>query len=128
SDLLVAISAHLDAWPGGPGRRSNRGGPRRVVLIGLLESCKRAMGLPALAPALPNLQRSGHRAAVTPVGVEEPRSGRLATADADLPSLSYGHLVGDSTGPAQRGKQGASRAPRRRASHGRSERWRHPGV
>src|SRR5205823_12018479 len=25
SDLLVAISAHLDAWPGGPGRRSNRG-------------------------------------------------------------------------------------------------------
>ena len=38
-----------------------------------------------------------------PSGVEEPRSGRLATADADLPSLSYGHLVGDSTGPASRG-------------------------
>jgi hypothetical protein len=68
------------------------------------------MGLPALAPALPNLQRSGHRAAVTPVGVEEPRSGRLATADADLPSLSYGHLVGDSTGPAQRGLQGRESA------------------
>jgi hypothetical protein len=29
--------------------------------------------------------------------------GRLATADADLPSLSYGHLVGDSAGPARRG-------------------------
>ncbi|MGZ6588911.1 MAG: hypothetical protein ACXVHX_32110, partial [Solirubrobacteraceae bacterium] len=28
-------------------------------------------------------------------GVKKPRSGRLATADADLPSLSYGHLVGD---------------------------------
>jgi len=31
------------------------------------------MGLPALAPALPNLQRSGHRAAVTPVGMTGPR-------------------------------------------------------
>ena len=41
-----------------------------------------------------------------------PRSGRLATADAHLPSLSYGHLVGDSTGPARRGQptvNGASR-------------------
>ena len=33
---------------------------------------------------------TGHRGAVTPSGVEEPRSGRVATADADLPSLSYG--------------------------------------
>jgi hypothetical protein len=33
---------------------------------------------------------------VARVGVEEPHSGRLATAaDADLPSLLYGHLVGD---------------------------------
>jgi hypothetical protein len=49
-----------------------------------------------------HLVRSGHRAGVTRVGVEEPHSGRLATADTDLPSLSYGHLVGDSAGPAQR--------------------------
>jgi hypothetical protein len=40
-------------------------------------------------------------------GVEQPHSGCLAMADADLPSLSYGHLGGDSTGPAQRGLQGA---------------------
>jgi hypothetical protein len=47
--------------------------------------------------------QSGRGVAVTAAGVEEPCSGRLATADADLPSLSYGHLVGDSTGPAPRG-------------------------
>ena len=34
--------------------------------------------------------------------VKQPRSGRLATADADPPSLSHGHLVGDSTGPGRR--------------------------
>jgi hypothetical protein len=32
----------------------------------------------------------------------------LATADADLRSLSYGHLVGDFTGPAQRGKHASA--------------------
>ncbi len=36
-------------------------------------------------------------------------------ADADLPSLSYGHLGGDSAGPAQRGKQGATRPLSRRS-------------
>jgi hypothetical protein len=43
--------------------------------------------------------------------VDELRSGWLATADADLPSLSYGHLVGDSTGPCsarQEGRCGSS--------------------
>lgn len=34
--------------------------------------------------------------------MEEPRSGRFTTAEADLPALLYGHLVGDSTGPASR--------------------------
>jgi hypothetical protein len=48
--------------------------------------------------------QSGHGVDVTGIGVEEPRSGQLATADPDLPSLSYGHLVGDSTGPL-RGRQ-----------------------
>ena len=43
-----------------------------------------------------------------PLQVEEPRSDRLAMADADLPSLSYAHLVGDSTGPAWRGTHGAA--------------------
>jgi hypothetical protein len=44
--------------------------------------------------------RSGHDFAVAASGVEEPRSGRLATADADLPSLSHGHrrASGDSLG------------------------------
>src|SRR5205085_5536383 len=51
------------------------------------------------------LDRSNHHLGMTPIAVEEPRSGRLGTADADLPSLSYGHLVGDSTDPAQRGKE-----------------------
>ena len=32
-------------------------------------------------------------------------TGRLSTADADLPSSSYGHLVGDAAGPAQRGNR-----------------------
>jgi hypothetical protein len=41
--------------------------------------------------------------------VKEPRSGRLATADADLPSLSHGHHVGDSTSLL-----GADRKTRRR--------------
>ena len=39
---------------------------------------------------------------VTASRVKEPRASRLATADADLPSLSYGHLVGDSMGSATR--------------------------
>ena len=55
--------------------------------------------------------RSGHRRDVTGIGVQEPRSGRLAMADADLPSLSHRHLVGDCTGPAQRGRQGSSHMP-----------------
>src|SRR4030081_984698 len=36
--------------------------------------------------------------------------GRLSTADADLPSLSYEHLVSDSTGPG--GTEGAHGARR----------------
>jgi hypothetical protein len=52
-----------------------------------------------------------HGAGVTARGVEQPRAGRLEMADADLPSLSRGHLVGDSTGPAKRGKQGPSQMP-----------------
>ena len=39
----------------------------------------------------------GHRSQMSASGVHEPRSGRLAMADADLPSFSYGHLVGDVT-------------------------------
>jgi hypothetical protein len=35
---------------------------------------------------------------------EEATLGPAVTAGADLPSLSYGHLVGDSTGPATRGR------------------------
>jgi hypothetical protein len=53
--------------------------------------------------------RSSHQRAnglTAAPGAEEPPSGWLATADADLRSLSYGHLVGDSTGPAWRSKQG----------------------
>jgi hypothetical protein len=87
------ITGDSDAAPGG-----------RPLAMGRLD------GLPAGRPswqlrivcALPIAHRSGSRAAVAGVGVEEPRSGRLATADADLPSLSYGHLVGDSTGPTSR--------------------------
>ena len=41
---------------------------------------------------------------MTRIGVDESRSGRLATAGADLPSWFYGHLVGESTVPAMRGK------------------------
>jgi hypothetical protein len=52
----------------GPGFGATVGstGPRRAVLTGICASCKRLRGLSALAPALPNLQWSGHRAAVTP--------------------------------------------------------------
>ena len=57
-----------------------------------------------LSIATASREESGHDARVAGAGVEEPRSGRLATAGADLPSLSYGHLLGDSTGPARRGK------------------------
>lgn len=53
-------------------------------------------------PALPS---SRHCA----TGVEEPSSGWLATADADLPSLSYAHLGDDSTSPALRGNRDARR-------------------
>ena len=50
--------------------------------------------------------QSGHNGVDTGTaapGVRQPPSVRLATADADLPSLSHGHLVGDSTRPAWRG-------------------------
>ena len=47
---------------------------------------------------------------VTPPGVEEPRSGRLAAADADLRSLSYEHLLGDATRPASRGSRDRQRS------------------
>ena len=43
--------------------------------------------------------------------MKQPRSGGLPTADADLPSLSHGHLVGDSTGPPLRGKEGRHLPP-----------------
>jgi hypothetical protein len=33
--------------------------------------------------------------------------GRIATADADLPSSSYGHLLADFAGPARRGNRDA---------------------
>ena len=45
---------------------------------------------------------------------------RLATAGADLPSLSYGHLVGDSTGTARRGKHNPLASPQLRRAGGRS--------
>jgi hypothetical protein len=50
--------------------------------------------------------RSGNRPDVTAVCVEEPRSGRFATADADLPSLSYGI-----SSAAQRAQHGARNGP-----------------
>jgi len=76
--------------------------------------------------------------------VEEPRSGRLATADADLLSLSHGHLVDADGRPAQRrwvllepkerakGKEGQQfhaadrqvRAERRKDGEGASQRRR----
>ena len=59
-------------------------------------------------PHLPIAARSGHGAGVTASGVDESRSGPLATAGADLPLWFYGHLLGDSTGPATRGKQGST--------------------
>jgi len=43
---------------------------------------------------------------------KRPHSGRLATADADPPWLSHGHLVGDSAGTAWRGYD-----PLRRPGH-----------
>ena len=57
-------------------------------------------------------------------GVHEPHSGPLTTADADLRSLSYGHLVGDSAGPARRGtgaSRGSARSPRRQGGRRVSE-------
>jgi hypothetical protein len=45
--------------------------------------------------ALPVAAQCGHAVDATGVGVGEPRSGRLATADADLHSYSNGHPVGD---------------------------------
>ena len=42
---------------------------------------------------------------------EEPPSGRLVATYADLPSLSYGLLVCDSTGPATRGNRASRRLP-----------------
>ena len=45
--------------------------------------------------ALPAAAQCGHAVDATGVGVGEPRSGRLATADADLHSYSNGHPVGD---------------------------------
>lgn len=47
-------------------------------------------------PALLTVCESSHGDGATPKGVEEPRLGRPATANADLRSLSYGHLVADS--------------------------------
>ncbi len=64
--------------------------------------------------------RPSHTSSVAPIGAKRPARRRdptrrggamLATADTDLRSLSYGHLVGDFTGPAQRG----NRATRRRS-------------
>jgi ABC-type Fe3+/spermidine/putrescine transport system ATPase subunit len=50
-----------------------------------------------IRPVRVTLVRSGRHAGVTQIGVEQPHSARLATADADLPSLSDGHLVADAT-------------------------------
>ena len=77
-----------------------------------------AEGAPAAAPALSRIaegprrtQRSSARAQKQP-SESQPADccsrrggGTLATADADLPSLSYRHPVGDSVGPAKRGGQ-----------------------
>lgn len=76
------------------GRRSREAGCRNLAA-------------PALSVTLPLTVGSGHQADVTGIGVERPRSGRLAMADADLPSLSHGHLVSDS----------APRVSRRGESH-----------
>jgi hypothetical protein len=71
--------------------------------------CTEISSHPAKRGPAPSRQRAtGHDpkeqpAVAWPLQVEEPRSDRLAMADADLPSLSYAHLVGDSTGPAWRG-------------------------
>jgi hypothetical protein len=53
------------------------------------------------------ISRNCMQGVVGNAGVKQPHSGRLATADAELPSLSYGHLVGDSIDPAS----GEIRAP-----------------
>ena len=45
----------------------------------------------------PTLLRTGHLTAAADLGVQQQHSARLATADADLPSLSDGHLVADAT-------------------------------
>jgi hypothetical protein len=42
-------------------------------------------------------KESGHRAGVARTGVKEPCSGWLATADADLPSLSHGIVAPEAT-------------------------------
>jgi hypothetical protein len=91
--------ARISALGPGSGSAAGSSQPEPPGANRLRASAKWLSGDSARAPALPNLQRSGHQAAVTPVGVEEPRSVRLATADADLPSLSYGHLVGDGRVP-----------------------------
>jgi hypothetical protein len=74
--------------------------PRGTIPLGCAGPAATGGTAPSMAeqPALPS---SRHCA----TGVEEPSSGWLATADADLPSLSYAHLGDDSTSPALRGKR-----------------------
>ena len=61
-------------------------------------SCKRVRPPPGTCGGLPVIERSGHHAAVAPVGVEEPRSFGLAMADADQPSPSHRPLPLDVAG------------------------------
>jgi hypothetical protein len=74
-----------------------------MLAAGCRSAARAVMRAPSTGSLL--LVLRGHSAGATASGVEEPHSGRLATADADLPSLSYGHLVGDSAGPARRGQE-----------------------
>jgi hypothetical protein len=73
---------------------SCRATPRRSIVM---PQCRHWVSLDQTA-ALRAEQSPGRR------GPYRRGGATLATADADLPSLSYAHLVGDSKGPGQRGQ------------------------
>ena len=102
--------SHADRW--GTGCPSALAMRHRLAVSKIAPAASTTAAASPLSTRLLDLVPSGHDFAVAASGVEEPHSGRLATADADLPSLSYGHLLGDSTGPARRG-QGVYQSRRR---------------
>jgi hypothetical protein len=93
----VLASAHLAASPASPvDVRSSQPAARGANR--LHASCKRLSREVAPAHTLPNLQRSGHQAAVTPLGVNQQRRQRCqdllcdrrgyATRAGDAPSFA----------------------------------------